>query len=33
MNLYSRKDLIVLSYVAGLITGLIVAFSSCSPPY
>lgn len=29
---YSRTDLAVLAYCAGLLTGLITAFASCSPP-
>ena len=32
MSLYSRKDILVLAFVAGLITGMVVAFSACSPP-
>jgi hypothetical protein len=29
--MYTRKDLAVLWYVAGLLTGLIVGFTSCAP--
>ena len=28
--IYTRRDIAVLAYVAGLLTGLIVAFASCS---
>jgi hypothetical protein len=28
--MYTRRDLAVLWYAAGLLTGLIVAFASCS---
>ena len=32
MSLYSRKDVMVLTFVGGLLTGMFVAFSACSPP-
>jgi|694.fasta_scaffold87188_8 hypothetical protein len=33
MNLYTRKELVVMSYVAGLVTGLLFFLASCSPSY
>lgn len=30
--IYSRRDIAVLAYAAGLLTGAILAFASCSPP-
>ena len=30
MSLYSRRDIAVMCYAAGLLTGLIVAFTSCA---
>jgi len=29
--IYTRKELAIMAYVFGLLTGLIVAFASCSP--
>ena len=29
--IYTRRDIAVMAYVFGLLTGLIVAFASCSP--
>lgn len=29
--MYRVRDIAVLAYVAGLLTGLIVAFSACTP--
>lgn len=31
MNVYSRRDVAVMAYAAGLLTGMVVAFASCSP--
>lgn len=31
MSIYSRRDIAVMAYCAGLLTGLLVAFASCSP--
>ena len=28
--IYNRKELAILAYVAGLLTGMVVAFASCS---
>ena len=30
MSLYSRRDIAVMCYAAGLLTGVILAFSSCA---
>jgi len=30
--MYSRRDIAVMGYAAGLLTGLVVAFAACSPP-
>lgn len=30
-ELYSRRELGIVCYTAGLLTGLIVAFASCAP--
>ena len=30
MSLYSRRDIGVMAYAAGLLTGLVVAFTSCA---
>lgn len=30
MNLYTAKEAAVLAYVAGLLSGMVVAFASCS---
>jgi hypothetical protein len=30
VSLYSRRDIASMAYVAGLLTGLIVAFASCA---
>lgn len=29
--MYTKRDVAVLSYVAGLLTGLVVAFAACTP--
>ena len=31
MNIYSRRQVAVMAYAAGLLTGMVVAFASCSP--
>ena len=31
MNLYSRKELAVVAFASGLLVGMVVAFSACSP--
>lgn len=30
MNIYSGRDIAVMAYVAGLLTGMVVAFASCA---
>jgi hypothetical protein len=32
MIFYSRRDIAVMAYAGGLLTGLILAFAACSPP-
>lgn len=31
MNLYTKRQVAVLAYVFGLLTGMIVAFAACTP--
>ena len=31
MSIYSRRDIAVMAYLGGLLTGVIVAFAACSP--
>jgi hypothetical protein len=31
VNIYNRRDIAVMAYVAGLLTGMVVAFAACSP--
>ena len=32
MNIYSRRDIGVMSFAAGLLAGLVLGFAACSPP-
>ena len=32
MNLYTRKDIAAMAFAAGLLAGMFLAVSSCSPP-
>ena len=31
MNLYSRRELAVVTFAAGLLTGMVVGFAACTP--
>jgi hypothetical protein len=31
VNIYNRRDIAVMAYVAGLLTGMVVAFAACTP--